>query len=109
VGVINLSKIKTPDRDSLAELAKARRPFSFAGISELTPAVAAVLARKQGPLALPNLKRISPKTLTTLLAKADVEIPRIATLTLIAEPDGGPTDDSVIPAEFQKRQQQRPR
>jgi hypothetical protein len=67
-------------------------------------AVASALATKAGPLALPRLQRISPKTLAALIAKHDVQIPRIETLTLIAEPDGSPTEDVAIPREFLDRQ-----
>jgi hypothetical protein len=65
--------------------------------------VAKALASRQGPLALPNLKKISPKTLSALIEKEDVEIPRIETLELIPEPDGSPTDDFVVPEGFQQR------
>ena len=66
-------------------------------------AVAAALATRPGVLALPNLKKISPKTLSALIEKQDVEIPRIETLELIPEPDGSPTDDFVVPEGFQQR------
>jgi hypothetical protein len=66
-------------------------------------AVAAALAKRPGVLALPNLKKISPKTLSALIEKQDVEIPRIETLELIPEPDGSPTDDFVVPEGFQQR------
>jgi hypothetical protein len=69
-------------------------------------AVATALAGRTGPLALPALERISPRTLSALLEKVDVEIPRIETLELIAEPDGSPTDDFVIPKGFAERQRQ---
>jgi hypothetical protein len=67
-------------------------------------AVAKALANRQGPLALPNLKKISPKTLSALIEKEDVDIPLIETLELIQEPDGSPTDDFVVPEGFQSRQ-----
>ncbi len=67
--------------------------------------IAKALASREGPLPLPKLKRISPKTLTALIQKADVEIPLLATLELIPEPDGSPTEDFVIPEGFQERQQ----
>jgi hypothetical protein len=70
-------------------------------------AIAKALAKRQGPLALPNLKRISPKTLTALIEKKDVEIPPIETLELIPEPDGSPTEDFVIPEGFQGRRKER--
>jgi hypothetical protein len=71
-------------------------------------AVAAALATRPGVLALPNLKKISPKTLSALIEKQDVEIPRIETLELIPEPDGSPTDDFVVPEGFQDRQRRSP-
>jgi hypothetical protein len=66
-------------------------------------AIATKLAAKQGPLAIPKLKRLSPKTLSALLEKVDVEIPRIGDLELISEPDGSPTDDFVIPPGYEER------
>ncbi|MFM9058293.1 MAG: M56 family metallopeptidase, partial [Planctomycetaceae bacterium] len=67
-------------------------------------AVAKALAAYKGTISLPNLKKISPKTLSALIEKEDVEIPLIETLELIPEPDGSPTDDFVIPKAFQERQ-----
>jgi len=67
-------------------------------------AAATALAKRQGPLALPNLRKISPKTLSALITKEDVQIPLIETLELIQEPDGSETDDFVIPKGFQQRQ-----
>jgi hypothetical protein len=67
-------------------------------------AAAKALATRKGPLSLPNLKKISPKTLTALLQKEDVQIPLIETLELIPEPDGSPTEDFVIPEGVQDRQ-----
>jgi len=66
-------------------------------------AIAQALAARKGPLSLPNLKRISPKTLSALIEKQDVELPLIETLELIPEPDGSPTEDFVIPEAFQKK------
>ena len=65
--------------------------------------IAKALAAREGPLPLPKLKRISPKTLTALLQKADVKIPPLATLELIPEPDGSPTEDFVIPEGYQEQ------
>lgn len=65
-------------------------------------AVARALATRKGRLTLSNLKKISPKTLSALIEKEDVEIPPIETLDLIPEPDGSATDDFVIPEGFQK-------
>jgi hypothetical protein len=66
-------------------------------------AIAKALATRKGPLSLPNLKKISPKTLSALIEKEDIDIPLIETLELIPEPDGSPTEDFVIPERFQKR------
>ena len=69
--------------------------------------IAAALAKRKGPLSRPKLKKISPKTLTALIEKEDVEIPLIETLELIQEPDGSPTEDFIIPTGFQSRQKAR--
>lgn len=69
-------------------------------------AVCNALATRKGPLALPNLRKISPRALSALLAKEDVEIPPIETLHLIPEPDGSPSDDFVVPKAYEKRQQE---
>jgi hypothetical protein len=69
--------------------------------------IAAALATKKGPLSLPNLAKISPKTLTALIEKEDVKIPLIETLELIQEPDGSPTEDFMIPKGFETRQKRR--
>ena len=66
-------------------------------------AIAKALATRKGPLSLPNLEKISPKTLSALVEKEDIEIPPIEKLELIPEPDGSPTEDFVIPEGFQKR------
>ncbi len=68
--------------------------------------VAAAFATRKGWLALPNLKKISPKTLTALTAKQGVFIPLIETLELIPEPDGSPTEDFVIPEWLEEREKQ---
>ena len=70
-------------------------------------AIAQALATRKGPLELPNLKKISPKTLYALIEKKDVEIPLIETLELIPEPDGSPTEDFVIPEWLEERQKQK--
>ena len=70
-------------------------------------AIAQALAGRKGPLALPHLKKLSPKTLSALIKKEDVEIPLVETLELIPEPDGSPTDDFVIPEWLESREQAR--
>ena len=69
--------------------------------------IAAALAKRKGPLSLPKLKKISPKTLAALIEKEDVEIPLIETLELIQEPDGSPMEDFIIPKGFETRQKRR--
>jgi hypothetical protein len=67
-------------------------------------AIAQVLSTRKGPLTLRNLKKISPKTLSALIEKRDVQIPIIETLELIQEPDGSVTEDFVIPGWLEERQ-----
>lgn len=75
--------------------------FDFPGSVE----TAKSLAARPGPLWLPNLKKISPKTLSALIVKEDAELPPVETLEIIAEPDGGPADDFVVPEGLRERQQ----
>ena len=69
-------------------------------------AIAKALATRKGPLKLPNLKKISPKTLSALIEKRDVQIPLLETLELIQEPDGSVTEDFDIPEWLEVRQNQ---
>jgi hypothetical protein len=69
--------------------------------------VARELAKRKGRLSLPNLKKLSPKTMSALLEKRDVEIPLVETLELIPEPDGSPNDDFVIPEGFEAQQKRK--
>jgi len=71
-----------------------------------TPAaveVAKTLAAAPGSLSLPNLRLVSPRTLTALIEKGNIELPPIEALELIQEPDGSFTDDFVIPENFPTR------
>jgi hypothetical protein len=56
---------------------------------------------------LPALKKVSPKTLSALVEKKDVDIPLVETLELIPEPDGSTTEDFVIPEWLEERQRLR--
>jgi len=67
-------------------------------------AIAQALAKRPGPLAIRNLKKISPKTLTALLKKQDVQIPILETLELIQEPDGSVTEDFIVPDWLSERE-----
>jgi len=91
-----------------AALAKGDLFYVTALDSPDAVAIAQALATRNGPLALPNLKKISPKTLAALIEKEDVEIPLIESLELIPEPDGSVTEDFVIPESLEKRQRRRP-
>jgi len=81
---------------------------NLAGITDLDSpdsiAIAQALATRKGPLLMPDLQKISPKTLLALIEKRDVEIPPIETLDLIPEPDGSPTEDFVIPEWLAERE-----
>jgi len=77
-------------------------PTAFDSVDAV--AIAAALAARDGRLALPNLEKISSKTLTALVTKKDVEIPFIETLELISEPDGTATEDFSIPGWLADRQ-----
>ena len=101
---------KMPLTAEVARLVVASRLFS-GSLPALTAfespdsvAIAKALAARQGTLSLPNLKKISAKTLTALIEKRDVAIPAIETLELIQEPDGSATEDFVIPEWLEKRQ-----
>ena len=60
-------------------------------------AIAAVLARTRGSLALPSLEKITPRALAALLTKQDVSLPDTEGLELLREPGVGWTDDIVVP------------
>jgi hypothetical protein len=70
-------------------------------------AIARALATRKGPLLLPALKKISPKTLSALVEKKDVEIPLVETLEFIPEPDGSTTEDFIIPEWLEEGQRLR--
>jgi len=72
-----------------------------------TPAaveVAKTLAASSGSLSIPNLKLVSPKTLTALIANGNIELPPLEAIELIQEPDGSFTDDFVIPDNYPRQQ-----
>ncbi|MCE2728027.1 MAG: hypothetical protein LW698_14825 [Planctomycetaceae bacterium] len=91
---------------SAGEKWNGQLPSLTAFVSPDSVAVAEALATTKGPLKLPSLKKISPKTLTALIKKKDVEIPLIESLELISEPDGSATEDFVIPEWLEERQKQ---
>jgi len=113
-GPLVLSGLTTLDADTARALAaidtwNGQLPGLTAFESSDSIAIAKALATRKGSLSLPNLKRISPKTLSALITKEDVEIPLIEKLELIPESDGGGTEDFVIPKEFEERQKQKAR
>ena len=77
------------------------------GLTTIDADTAKALSNYKGSLSFPNLKKISPKTLSALIEKRDVEIPLIETLELINEPDGSPTEDFVIPEWLESREKER--
>ena len=60
-------------------------------------AIAAVLARTRGSLALPSLEKITPRALAALLVKKDISLPDTEELEILREPGVGWTDDIVVP------------
>jgi beta-lactamase regulating signal transducer with metallopeptidase domain/ubiquinone biosynthesis protein UbiJ len=107
--VLFFNGLATLDADTTKHLAESRAENLFlGGVTVLNSpdsvAIAKALATRKGPLSLPNLKKLSPQTLSALLEKEDIEIPLIETLELIPEPDGSPTEDFVIPEGFQQQQ-----
>lgn len=128
-GGLELCDVDELTAEIAAGLAKGHSELSLAGVRTLSPAAAAALAThrasitlgieafdmpeavgvatalaaRKGRLRLPLLKRISPRTLTALIAKEDLEMPPLESLELINEPDGSPTDDFVIPERLHRR------
>ena len=109
---LDLNGLTTLDAEAAKALAVAQKwngqlPNLTALDSPDSVAIAQALATRKGRLALPNHKKISPKTLTALIEKEDVEIPLIETLELIQEPDGSGNDDFVIPKWLEEREAER--
>jgi len=105
---LSLHGLTTLDADTAKALAATEKwDGDLSAVTALdTPdsvAIAKALATRKGPLKLPNLKKILPKTLSALIAKEDVAIPLIETLELIQEPDGSVTEDFVIPEGFMQQ------
>jgi hypothetical protein len=65
--------------------------------------IATTLAASPGTFSIPNLRRISPRTLTALIEKGNIELPPIELIELIGEPDGSVNDDFVIPENYPAR------
>ena len=108
--VLSLQGLTTLDADTAQALAAAAQwdgelPKLTAVDFPDSVAIAKALATRQGLLSLPNLDKISPKTLAALIEKRDVEMPPIEKLELIQEPDGSITEDFVIPDWLEQRQQ----
>ena len=101
--------LTTLDPETVKALAAAgfRERLSLDGLATLDADTAKALSHYKGSLSLPNLKNISPKTLSALIEKRDVEIPLVETLELINEPDGSPTEDFVIPEWLESREKER--
>ena len=65
--------------------------------------IATILAGSPGSLSIPNLERISSRALAALIRNGNVELPPIEVIELIPEPDGGFSDDFVVPEDFPTR------
>jgi hypothetical protein len=83
------------------------KPCMLPGITGFeTPdavAIAEILAASPASFAIPNLRRVSSKTLTVLIERGNIELPPLEFLELIPEPDGMLGDDFVIPEDFPAR------
>jgi len=69
--------------------------------------IARILADAPASFSIPNLRLVSPRTLTVLIRNGNVELPPLDAIELVAEPDGSPTDDFVIPDDFPARGRRR--
>jgi hypothetical protein len=98
-----LQYVERIDSRPLAELLVAE--FDDLELANLTAldgpdaaAIAGVLARTRGTLALPALERIAPQALEALLVKPEVSLPDFESLSLTREPGAAGTDDIVVPS-----------
>ena len=91
-------------RLATAYAARLGKPCMLPGITGFeTPdalAIAEILAASPASFAIPNLRRVSSKTLTVLIERGNIELPPLEFLELIPEPDGRLGDDFVIPDDF---------
>lgn len=102
----DLDAVTADDIEMLMLAARQPLPVLLKNAATVDSAeTAAMLATLPGRLCLPALRRVSPKTLTALIAKEDVLVPRLESIEFVAEPDGGVTEDFVIPAGFEERQE----
>jgi hypothetical protein len=134
-GALSLNGLTTLSGEAAESLAQHKGSLSLAGLTTLSAdvaediaviekwdgrllslsafespdsvAIARALATRKGPLLLPALKKISPKTLSALVEKKDVEIPLVETLEFIPEPDGSTTEDFIIPEWLEEGQRLR--
>lgn len=101
ISTLGLQNVERFDSVELARLA-ARAidgpafPFVTAIEGPDAAAIAAALAESRGTLLLPSLERITPRGLAALSKKADVELPPVESLRIVADPGGG-ADDFVDP------------
>ena len=101
----DLAAVTADDIGMLKLAARQSRSILLRNAATIDSAeTAALLAALPERLYMPALRRISPKTLTALIAKEDVLVPRIESIEFVAEPDGGLTEDFEIPEGFEKRQ-----
>ncbi len=89
-----LPDLETLDSEPLARRLAQQDHVFLPRLTRLTPPIAATLAEGAGELSLPALERITPRALSALLRKADVEIPDVASLKLVP---GRPTESWTTP------------
>jgi hypothetical protein len=131
-GKLNLFGLTTLDAEAARGLAEFKGKLELDGLTEIDAETAAALATHAGPqlslrglktlsaaaaeqLAKANswdrrllsLRQVSPKTLKTLIEKGNIDLPPVESLELIEEPDGGFTDESVIPENSSTRRPQK--
>jgi hypothetical protein len=90
------------DSTAIAQLiVKHVEDVELPGVTSLTGpdavAIADILTRARGSLALPSLERISPRALEVLLARPGIQLPEVASLKLVREPGQLGHDDFVAP------------
>ena len=102
-----LDAVTADETGMLMLAARQQRPILLKSAATVDSAeTAAMLAALPVKLVLPALRRISPRTMTALIAKEDVLVPRIESIEFVAEPDGVVTEDFVIPEGFAERQEE---
>lgn len=114
LATLGTTQALTPEMARLVCLA-AKSPdssVSLAGITALDGRVAGdfttIISMVEGPLSLPNLKRISPRLLAALNRNEHVRVPPIQTLEMLPDSDESPSAGPVIPEGSREPRRRRP-